>query len=510
MDSKDDFDMHSGYDDEEDDYDLYYDEDADANAVVDSDEEADYSDDHKDSHSQQQQSYNILTEADIRQRQEDDIMTLSSVLSISKVEATISKVEATILLGHYNWNVTKVHEEWFADEEKVCRFVGLPKKWDAVVVGIRKLVTCGICFGDYCRDRMYAAACGHLFFDVGQDIISSFASAEENERYSHYLMRSYVEDNKKTKKWCLALDCEYDVDFVVGGSNDVTCRCLYSFWWNCTEDAHSPVDCDTVAKWILQNSNESENTNWLLVNSKPCPKCKRPIEKNQGCMHMTCSAPCGFQFCWFCLGSWLEHGSSTGGNYGCNRYAKAKREGVYEEEQKRRKMVIISLDKYTHYYERWANNQSSREKAMADLRRMHTMNLEWLSGILCTPMRVLKWTYAYGYYLPKHENAKKQFFEYLQVEDFIEFRIKLAKLTSVTRNYFENLVRALEKGLSDVNSHGACSKAASLNNLGSTSSKERGWKVSRDINDSGYWSCEHCTFANVTTASVCEMCLQRR
>lgn len=28
--------------------------------------------------------------------------------------------------------------------------------------------------------------------------------------------------------------------------------------------------------------------------------------------------------------------------------------------------------------------------------------------------RVLKWTYAYGYYLPEIELAKKQFFEYLQ------------------------------------------------------------------------------------------------
>ena len=28
--------------------------------------------------------------------------------------------------------------------------------------------------------------------------------------------------------------------------------------------------------------------------------------------------------------------------------------------------------------------------------------------------RVLKWTYAYGYYLPEYEHAKRQFFEYLQ------------------------------------------------------------------------------------------------
>ncbi|KAK4782244.1 hypothetical protein SAY86_016346 [Trapa natans] len=90
---------------------------------------------------------------------------------------------------------------------------------------------------------------------------------------------------------------------------------------------------------------------------------------------------------------------------------------------------------------------------------------------------------------------------------------------SVTKNYFENLVRALENGLSDVDSHGACSRAASAKNgVGSTSSKPRIGKgkvtaragsTSR-IDDSSHWSCDRCTFANVKSSNTCQMCQTRR
>ncbi|GAU21925.1 hypothetical protein TSUD_110650 [Trifolium subterraneum] len=176
-------------------------------------------------------------------------------------------------------------------------------------------------------------------------------------------------------KWCPAPGCEHAVNFDAGNGNyDVSCLCSYSFCWNCTEEAHRPVDCGTVSKWILKNSAESENMNWILANSKPCPKCKRPIEKNQGCMHMTCTPPCKFEFCWLCLGAWTEHGERTGGFYACNRYEAAKQEGVYDETEKRREMAKNSLERYTHYYERWASNQSSRQKALADLQQMQTVH----------------------------------------------------------------------------------------------------------------------------------------
>ncbi|WJX41920.1 putative E3 ubiquitin-protein ligase ari7 [Trifolium repens] len=488
------------------------------------------------------QSFTILKESDIRQQQKDDISRVSAVLSIPQVAATI-------LLCHYNWRVSSVNDAWFADEGKVRRTVGLLEKpvYENPSADVKEnVITCGICFESYPPSEIETASCGHPFCfscwagfigtsirdgpgclmlrcpDTGcgaavdPDMINLLASDEDNYKYDRYLLRSYIEYNKKTK-WCPAPGCEHAVNFDGGtGKNyDVSCVCSNRFCWNCTEEAHRPVDCDTVSKWIIKNSSESENTNWIFAYSKPCPKCKRPIEKNQGCSHMTCSSPCRFEFCWLCLGAWREHGGP------CNRYEAAERDDI----EKRREMVKKSVEKYTHYYERWASNHSSREKAVADLQKMQTLHIKMLSDTLSIPetqlkfiteawlqivecRRVLKWTYAYGYYLPDNEHAKKQFFEYLQgeaesglerlhqcaekelqvfleapSEEFNDFSRKLTGLTAVTRNYFENLVRALENGLCEVDGDG--------------------------ITDH-HWFCEQCTFANVRCAIACQMCNQLR
>ncbi|KAF7131598.1 hypothetical protein RHSIM_Rhsim09G0029800 [Rhododendron simsii] len=338
--------------------------------------------------------------------------------------------------------------------------------------------------GEWClfRFRVGGAGClvvgvdGFAGATIGQDMIDRLVSKEDKERYARYLFRSYIEDNPKNK-WCPAPGCDYAVEFVVGIENyDVSCLCSYGFCWNCAEEAHRPVDCGTVAKWIMKNSAESENTNWILAYTKSCPKCKRPIEKNHGCMHMTCAPPCGFYFCWLCLGALSDHEA-------------------------------------------------------------------WLQIVECR--RVLKWTYAYGYYLPEPEHAKRQFFEYLQGEaeaglerlhqcaetdvqaylgpqppptNFNHFRTKLARLTSVTRNYFENLVRALENGLSDVDSQGASSKTATpkigaavgKGKRGRGKASSRAGRPSRSSDDHGSWTCDQCTYFNTRSLPTCEMCHQPR
>ncbi|KAL2265816.1 hypothetical protein VTJ83DRAFT_6916 [Remersonia thermophila] len=53
-----------------------------------------------------------------------------------------------------------------------------------------------------------------------------------------------------------------------------------------------------LAKRKKKEEEASEKT--VKKTTKPCPGCKAPIEKNNGCQHMTCSK-CKHEFCWDCM-----------------------------------------------------------------------------------------------------------------------------------------------------------------------------------------------------------------
>ncbi|KAK1422051.1 hypothetical protein QVD17_24909 [Tagetes erecta] len=491
--------------------------------------------------------YAILEENDLIQRQQEDITQVASVLSIPRDYACM-------LLICYNWSVANVHEAWFDDEDKVRKRVGLldvdpDVKFPKSDENYEIFVDCGICFESVRVCDTATCGCDHKFCKVcwkgyicsgisdgpgclslrcpeprcdaavGPDMVNALVSDLEKKRYEMFMLRTYVECNKKIK-WCPGPGCDYAVQFdddFETGSYDVVCLCEYGFCWKCMEDAHRPLGCETVGKWVMKNSTEAESTNWIFAYTKACPKCKRAIEKNNGCMHMTCSPPCGYEFCWLCLGSYKGHDGRA-----CNRFT--QQNGPVLEAEREREMAKKAIERYTHYYERWAANEMSRKQAVAALNKIETFYLKKLSLTYCQPdtqlrfikdawlqivecRRVLKWTYAYGYYLPKVEHAKRLFFEYVQgeaeagleklhrcaekelkiyitddeatEEQFNMFRVKLAGLTSVTRAYFENLVRALENGLSEVDSHETCSKSSSGQDAGGvSSSKVRGRKRS--------------------------------
>lgn len=114
------------------------------------------------------------------------------------------------------------------------------------------------------------------------------------ERFERFLLESYIEDND-TVKWCPSIPHCGNAIRVKGDIYcEVECTCGWQFCFNCSLQAHSPCSCVMWELWIKKCRDESETVNWITVNTKPCPKCHKPVEKNGGCNLVACI--CGQAF----------------------------------------------------------------------------------------------------------------------------------------------------------------------------------------------------------------------
>jgi len=340
----------------------------------------------------------------------------------------------------------------------VCKAAGIILGQKPFLKGKEKReYECPICYDDFDGVGMYALPCAHFFCKdcwtrylttqigygpsclltycpylgchnvVAEEIVMEIGTETDQKLYSRYLTRSFVDDNPKIK-WCPAPNCGKAVycEEAAGVVDNVVCECGESFCFKCQREAHEPCSCDELGKWKVKEKDESETANWLMVHTKICPKCKKPMEKNGGCNHMTCSQ-CKHEFCWICMDAWSEHGSSTGGFYKCNKYKPD------ELEKKTNQGAIDSaraaLEKYTHYFKRYANHLNSekfekqlKEKSQEKMKKLQIIHRysSWndveyiLKAIeqLCACRKALKYTYIYAYYLT-HKTVK-ELFEFLQ------------------------------------------------------------------------------------------------
>lgn len=141
--------------------------------------------------------------------------------------------------------------------------------------------------------------------------------------------------------------------------------------------------------WRVKNSSESENINWILANTKTCPKCQKPIEKNQGCNHITCKM-CAYEFCWLCSGVWSDHNVKTGGYYGCNKYEELKKQGNKKivRQEKKSSQAKNELSKYMFYFERY-NNHDKAEKHARSLKPIIKSKILMMHTIKKYPLQEL-------------------------------------------------------------------------------------------------------------------------
>ena len=115
--------------------------------------------------------------------------------------------------------------------------------------------------------------------------------------------------------------------------NVVCSRCETSFCFGCGEQPHLPAACDELQMW---NQVVAQSSFWIQKNSKPCPTCQVPVEKNEGCNHMKCTQ-CGTDYCWLCLSPLMSHNEP----HTCNHY-----DPVSSAENERERRALFFLDRY--------------------------------------------------------------------------------------------------------------------------------------------------------------------
>ena len=327
---------------------------------------------------------------------------------------------------------------------------------------------------------------------ITEEEVKLLTNPELLHTFESYQLRSFVELNGASR-WCPGPGCER-IAFCDSDDRRVvaTCdTCRTVFCLNCGEEPHDPLTCEEFTRWCQKCRNESETANWILANTKACPHCSSRIEKNQGCNHMTCQK-CKYEFCWICMGNWDKHGSNTGGYYSCNKFKDENNDQTDVAKAKK------ELDRYLHYYKRFhAHNEAQKfafkqlketENRMALLQEssdnstyIDVQFLKVANEQLVECRRVLKYTYAYAYYMndvsegksgragsnSSNQNKevtaqKKMQFEYHQemlerftetLSDFVEKplleieKTNVVNMTRVVKTFMKNIIQYVEDGM---------------------------------------------------------------
>ncbi|XP_045428592.1 cullin-9 isoform X1 [Pipistrellus kuhlii] len=145
---------------------------------------------------------------------------------------------------------------------------------------------------------------------TGAFIRAIVSSPEVISKYEKALLRGYV-DSCSNLTWCTnPQGCDRILCRQGLGSGTTCSKCGWASCFNCSfPEAHYPASCGHMSQWVDDGgyydgmSVEAQSKHLAKLISKRCPSCQTPIEKNEGCLHMTC-AKCNHGFCWRCLKSW--------------------------------------------------------------------------------------------------------------------------------------------------------------------------------------------------------------
>lgn len=305
----------------------------------------------------------------------------------------VTEDEAAVLLKQGRWNSDAVSEAFFDDEPAFRARCGVTAGGDPPPAPpLGTTVYCGVTMEEVPVEDADACACGHWFSAaawqghvtaamaepraallltcmedgckeaVRPRLFRKFLPAAAFARYKEYQSRSFAEENR-LYVWCPSPGCEFVIVREGGTHADVACPAGHAFCTKCLSKPHRPASCDQSAMWVKREGDDGQNASWLLANTKPCPTCRKAIEKNQGCNHMRCSLEaggCGTDFCWICLQPWSKHARDF---YNCNNPPPKTLYDASSVDKAR-----AELAQYAYYYGRYAAQRQAQAHASVKLR----------------------------------------------------------------------------------------------------------------------------------------------
>ncbi|XP_047458377.1 cullin-9 isoform X2 [Mugil cephalus] len=274
-----------------------------------------------------------MTQDEVRQLMQRTVQQVSGTLSLDLDWAEH-------LLVHCRWNVELLVQNYSEDPDAVIMAAGLktrtpqpppsPTSSCPVCLSPRSEASepvpflscmhycCRSCWQEYLTSRIeqnLVMSCNCPITDCQAQPTSHFflsvlGDKDTVAKYESALLRGFVECCSNLT-WCTnPQGCDQILCKDNVGNMGTCSKCSWTSCFSCNfPEAHYPASCSHMSQWMddggfYEGMNmEAQSKHLAKLISKRCPSCQAPIEKNEGCLHMTC-ARCNHGFCWRCLKPW--------------------------------------------------------------------------------------------------------------------------------------------------------------------------------------------------------------
>ncbi|XP_063047038.1 cullin-9 isoform X2 [Engraulis encrasicolus] len=277
-----------------------------------------------------------------RTMSQEDVQQLLMQRTVQQVASTLSldRDRAQHLLVHCKWNVDLLIQRYTDDPDTLVVAAGLkmrnpnpppspvaqcPVCLVARTDGLEPAPTlwcdhycCRSCWQEYLTARIeqnLVMNCNCPITDCRAQPTSQFfynilTDKDTISKYENALLRGYVECCSNLT-WCTnPQGCDQILCKENIGTMGTCSKCCWSSCFSCNfPEAHYPASCSHMSQWMDDGgyyegmTMEAQSKHLAKLISKRCPSCQAQIEKNEGCLHMTC-AKCNHGFCWRCLKPW--------------------------------------------------------------------------------------------------------------------------------------------------------------------------------------------------------------